>query len=378
MDSENLNRASLIINKQFKTFDDLEELNRILKELKPLQIAMQNLSLTNRMTLLRNFTLKKLPENEKLFSKGDPSTCIYVILHGSLTMYNHSSKDMTDMIAVNIQTKGSIIGERGILKNFPRSLTAIAAQDTYVLVLDAQVFKLLLGKEVEDNIQTKRKIIDQYIIGLSQYPSSQKERLAYLVEFENYNRGNVLVKQGCFTDKMMILIEGTCKLFQQQGHYQKIIAQLEKGSIIADESALFDKPCSYTATVASDTLRVARIRNIDIKSIYPSAVVQMLKNSFNARNITRHKLADFSHPCLTIKHAVSKSERDFSLASTRARETISQIRMRNPKTRHSIANEEFLRCAFKGKLQELRDSPVQRPLTRQKSVSSSINFYMYI
>ncbi|CAG9309906.1 unnamed protein product [Blepharisma stoltei] len=361
MDSAaNIKRSIRIIKKKSKTYEDIEELNALLSDLKPLQSVMDTLTMTNRILLLSSFTVVELKENELLFSKGDPSDCIYVILSGSLQLYNHSQKGKTDMIPGNILGKGTILGERGILKNLTRSLTAIAVEHMHLLRLEAQIFKSLLGKEMNANMETKRKIVDQYIPGLLQMPAQQKERLAYLLDIEYYNRGTVITKQGVFNEKILIVLEGECKIFFQQGQYKRFLSTLEKGSWIGEETALFDKPSAFSVVVTSDTLKAARIKNSDIKQVYPQAAVQMLRSSYHARELARNKLANFSHPCLTPKASVPSSPRSFPLATPKAKQKMNSLIQNSPHFRSTTLAQELLKCNLKGDIESQNESKAFR------------------
>ncbi|CAG9335628.1 unnamed protein product [Blepharisma stoltei] len=371
MDSEaDIIRIISIIKKKLKTYEELQELDRLLSELKPLESAVDGLTMANRMLLLNSFTAEELGENEVLFSKGDPSDCIYVILSGSLQLYNHTLKDKGDMIPGNILGKGTILGERGILKDLPRSLTAVAIEHMYVLRLEAQIFKSLLGKEVNANMETKRKIVDQYIPGLAQIPAQQRERLAYLLDIEYYSRGVIIAKQGSFNEKILIILEGECKIFFQQGQYKRFLSTLEKGSWIGEESALFDKPSAFSVVVTSETLKVARIKNSDIKQVYPSATVQLLRSSYNAREIARNKLATFSHPCLTPRPSLPSSPRNFPLATPQAKEKMNTIINRMPHIRSSTLTKELMKCNLKGDIEsqaETRAFRIRKSFARCRS-----------
>lgn len=369
MDSEtNIFRVSQILKKKSKTFEELQELYQLLSDLKSLLEVMSSLTLTARLQLLSSFTVIELQPNQKLFEKGDPSDCIYVILSGSLQLYNHSSKDKGDKIPGNILGAGTMLGERGILKNLPRSLTGIAVEPMYILRLGAQIFKNLIGKEVNANMETKRKIVDQYIPGLTQYPTVQKERLAYLLEIEYLTRGTILAKQGNYTDKIYIILDGECRVNFQNGIYNKILSTLEKGSFVGEESALFDKPSAYSVIVSSGGLKAAKIRNSDIKSLYPSSTIQLLRNSYNAREISRSKLANFTHPCYTPRPNMPGTPRDFPSATPFAKEKMNTILQRIPHVRSSTLATELHKFNFKSELES--ETPlfrVRKRVTRCKT-----------
>lgn len=346
-----IERIVKILQKKTRSPEELIEVNEYLLNLKPLQLIMNNLSQSNKMQLLTSFNIKYFKEGERLFSKGDPSDCMFVIMTGSLQLYNHSTQDNTELIPENILGKGRILGERGILKNLPRSLTAVAREQTYMLVLDAFTFRNLLGKEVYSNIQIKRKIVDQYLPGLAHYSLTLKERLAYMLEIDIYPKGTVLAKQGSFSEKLMIILEGDCQIYAVQGLHRKTLSTLGKGSFIGEEGPLFDKPSLYSVVVISDSLKVAKMKNADVKQLFPTTTVQMLKDAYLVRDQARSKLLNFSQRSTTLNKFYT-TQKNFPLASARAQEKFNGQLQRKSHRRFASIDQEI---NYKGILEKLRD-----------------------
>ncbi|CAG9327087.1 unnamed protein product [Blepharisma stoltei] len=348
-----------LINKSSKTSEEIDKIDGFLYNLKPFQRLIEHLAINIRQQVIGCLQVKECKEGERLFTKGDPSDCLYIVMRGSLQMYNHSSKEKNDMIPENVLGKGKILGERGILRNGPRSLTAVAKEHSYVLTLDEKYFKLYLSNEMYNTLETKKKIIDKFIPGLSKYPGTQKERLAYTLEIEDYDRGTILAKQGALTEKMLVILEGECVMTFKEGNIKRMVARLEKGSIVGEETALFDRPSSFTVTVTSNTLMAGKIKNTDLQTIYPNKVVQMMRNYYSERNLTRKKLADFTHPCLGTTDLIL-SPKNFPLASPKAKEHMTMIMKRVPSFAKENLSEKLMNFSYKGKLEKLRDTANKR------------------
>lgn len=348
-----------LINKEIKTIDEIERIDHFLHNLKPLQRLIESLPINFRQQVISCFRCKEYFEGQRLFTKGDRSDCLYVVMTGSLQLCNHLTKDKSDLIPENILLKGKILGERGILRNGPRSLTAIAREHSYILCLDAKYFKLYLSNEMYATLESKKKIIDKFIPGLSKYPGTQKERLAYTLEIEDYDRGTILAQQGTYSEKMLVILDGECLMTHKDGNVKRIVARLEKGSIIGEETSLFERPSSFTVTVTSNSLMAGKIKNTDLKSLYPSKVVQIMRNCYSERNLTRCKLATFSHPCLKSYEPIL-SPRNFPLASPKAKEQMTIIMQRNPSHQKENLSEHLFNFSYKGKLEKLRDTTNKR------------------
>ncbi|CAG9314340.1 unnamed protein product [Blepharisma stoltei] len=356
---ENLEVMVNLINKPDKSLEEIEKIDLFLHHLKPFQRLIEHLPPNIRQQVIGCLQAKEYHEGERLFTKGDPSNCLYVVMRGTLQMYNHATKEKIDMIPENVLGKGKVLGERGILRNGPRSLTAVARERSYVLILDAKYFKLYLSNEMYITLETKKKIVDKFIPGLSQYPGTQKERLAYMLEIEDFDRGAILAKQGVSTDKMLVILEGECIMTYKEGLIKRIVARLEKGAIIGEETALFDRPSSFTVTVTSNSLMAGKIKNADLQTLYPNKVISMMRNYYSERNLTRKKLVDFTHPCLTSYEPVL-SPRNFPLASPKAKEHMTIIMQRNPSFYKESLSEKLINFSYKGRLEKLRDTANKR------------------
>ena len=118
-----ISEISALFTKEFKTYEELKDLDSILLSLVETDSGFNKLSQQKRFKIINKLTLKIFYDQEIVFSKGDKSDCLYIILSGSLGMFNKSPNGF--LMLEKKMTKG-VVGERGILKNNNRSLSAVS------------------------------------------------------------------------------------------------------------------------------------------------------------------------------------------------------------------------------------------------------------
>ena len=297
-----IQRAILIFKKDFKNFEELKELDGYLSQLVEDDSAFHRLSNAHRYQVISKLELLQYNDNQIIFNKGDSSDCLYIILSGSLQMFTYSPNGFK--VLEKIIYKGAI-GERGILKNKHRSLCAHAIGITYLLRLDAMTFKKYLLGEFAANNLAKRAIVEKYIPCITQFSDTQKEKLSYAIRFQAFPKGRLLLKIGQVSEFMMIILEGECAMLSDQGLNKKVVSILDNGAIIGEDSAFFERGSFYNIVVTSDKVKVAILKNSDMRILFPSSVVNLMRNLIIQRNSTRNKLATFANPCRLKKTSFS-------------------------------------------------------------------------
>ena len=89
----------------------------------------------------------KLTAGETLFHTGDPGEALFVVRSGSIELYIKDTAGQK--IVLTIAEEGSLFGELSLLDSGPRTATAIALNDSELLVLDRDDLLLLFQKRPE-------------------------------------------------------------------------------------------------------------------------------------------------------------------------------------------------------------------------------------
>lgn len=96
--------------------------------------------------LLENLYEKKYQKNEFLFKKGDLGKALFIVYKGKIGLYKS-----TELNKLIVEVKeGEFFGEMALLEEMPRTMTAVALEDTDVFML----YRITL----ENMIKTKPKI----------------------------------------------------------------------------------------------------------------------------------------------------------------------------------------------------------------------------
>ncbi len=109
----------------------IEEFFRNLSFLKALSPSRVN-------QLAQDFTMHKVRKSEVIFYQSDPSTDLYIIIHGAVkaSLLNEEGQEL---VLANFR-KGDFFGEMSLLDGRPRSATVIAAEDSVLAVLKREKF----------------------------------------------------------------------------------------------------------------------------------------------------------------------------------------------------------------------------------------------
>ncbi len=89
----------------------------------------------------------KLNAGETLFHTGEPGEALFVVRSGSIELYIKDTAGQK--IVLTIAEEGSLFGELSLLDSGPRTATAIALNDSELLVLDRDDLLLLFQKRPE-------------------------------------------------------------------------------------------------------------------------------------------------------------------------------------------------------------------------------------
>ena len=89
----------------------------------------------------------KLPAGQVLFQTGDPGDALYIVQEGEIELFIKDTAGQKIVLAT--PAAGDMFGELAMLDYGPRTATAVALQDSDVLVLDREDLLLLFQKNPE-------------------------------------------------------------------------------------------------------------------------------------------------------------------------------------------------------------------------------------
>ncbi|CAG9332486.1 unnamed protein product [Blepharisma stoltei] len=372
MDLE-LPRAIEILQNKDRTYDDLEWLSRYLYCLEDYRSYAVHLNQVSLLQLCRQMSLEVYEKKETIFQKGDPPNKFFLILTGEVDVFAQHGKDLK---LIGKATVGKQLGERGLVRNLPRSLTACASKHTNMIMIPQEDFNRILGVYVFAKLEKARHFVEQFIPHVGKYSHSFKERVAYSLHFDDCKRGDLIISKGDLSEQLYFIFDGEAAITIESGvKYRKNVVKLGVGTCFNEECIFFGQPSSFTIRVSSEYAVIASFKKQDVFSLFPEETIEDLKKNFKLKLQGRNMLIR-----LASQQEINKvSEQDtnqFKLASKQARDKLLLYIKRNkPSTPRRIVETSRRRYgSFKTKLEFMRDCSPNRvreesPMRAQESPS---------
>ena len=99
-------------------------------------------------------------------------------------MYN--SRHVREDKFIRHMKTGESLGERGIIKRFPRSLTVVAEVDTVLISVTAKDFKKVMLFKSKELLDAKIIYIKKYIPKTKMLARTHLEKIAYSMHYLKY------------------------------------------------------------------------------------------------------------------------------------------------------------------------------------------------
>lgn len=361
-----IEKAVEILASSSRTIEDLDYLSIYLRFLEDFRRYIDPQSLATKREVCKNLKLELRSKGEKLFDKGDPSDCFYIILSGSLDAYN-VEKDGSLVFVGNIPT-GKQVGERGVVRGRPRSLTIIAHQNTRLLKLSAHAFRSIFGMNAYQQLEERVNFITTYFPNVSRLTQVQKERIAYTMTLDSYKRGQVVLNEGACTDFLYFVNEGEMRIKYKQGKdLTNTLVKIGRGNCFGEEGALFNKKSSYEVSVSGEHASVFMMRKADVYSILPEETIKLWKENFKLKDRGRKLLGSKVVEVLRPEHSKEESlgANYLPQASKYAKKRIYAVTNRNSFYSGTSTNSQSSKPFFintKQILENLRDCNPRRLL----------------
>jgi EAL domain-containing protein (putative c-di-GMP-specific phosphodiesterase class I) len=100
-----------------------------------------------------------VPAGELIFSQDDPADCAYLIEEGWVEIYAEHGGHRQSLSLIG---PGEIFGEMGVIDGFPRSATAVAADECKLLRITVEQFQALLGRSESFHAELLAKLVSRF------------------------------------------------------------------------------------------------------------------------------------------------------------------------------------------------------------------------
>lgn len=358
MDTET-NRALQILQTKERTYEDLEWLSRYLYCLEDYRSYAIHLNQIQLLQLCRQMHLEVFEKREVIFLKGDPPSKFYIVISGEVDVYAQTGKDLK---LVGKALPGKQLGERGLVRNSPRSLSAYASKLTYMLIITQTEFNKILGVYVFAKLEKARNFVEQFIPQMAKYSHSYRERVAYALHLNEYKRGDLIINKGDISDCLFFIFDGEAAITLESGaKFRKNVVKLGIGTCFAEECIFFGQPNTFTIRVSSEYAIIASVKRQDVISIFPEESIEDLKKNFKLKLQGRNVLIKLAN-AQEMNKIGEQDTSVFKSASKIARDKLVQYIKRNrPSTPRRIVERSRQKYGlFKNQLEYMRDCSPRR------------------
>ncbi|OMJ82872.1 hypothetical protein SteCoe_16340 [Stentor coeruleus] len=315
-----------------------------------------------RIKIIDSFSLLEFSAGQVIFRKGDPSSCYYFVLEGVIEAFNEQ-RDGT-IKPVGKITYGKALGEIGILRNQPRSLTCIAKTKGWYLTLRNEEFISLLASHMFKTLDQKIQFIETYFPNVKKLTTVQKQRIAYAMGNFSCSRGQRISTQKEFIQYLCFINEGELivNLISEKS-LKSMTLKLAPGNIIGEECVFFNTSLRYNISVSSEHAHIYTLQKKDLLVLLPPETLELWKSNFKAKVKSRGQFIEGLGQNRQVNDMRNMSFSHFTLASSYAKKRLDLIKKRNE---ISISTDSEEKSAIIGKtLKEFSPAAV---MSRGKTV----------
>lgn len=309
-----------LLQKPKKSADDINRIAEALTKIDELAPYMSSLSTLSLEELASSLKITEFHDLDTIFLKGSFSDKLYIIAKGHVLLYD-SAENGTPFLVTCLNT-GKVLGERGLIRHLPRSLTAISKKHTFLLTMDIATFRHIMRNQLHSNIEEKIVFLETKFpksFGLKSY---QKEKIAYCIDIKQYKRDDIIIEEGRKIEYLIMIHTGECLLIKNNAFKQIKISCLGSGCMIADECVFIDEPSHYTYKVISETAKLYFVKKQHFFLQCSNEVIKKLSQICQARVLKRDEMAEAANRISFIPSSLSSSTK-FPLANPRLRKKLS-------------------------------------------------------
>lgn len=219
----------------------------------PLFAAMSRESLEG---LAKSFRVEYYPRGRAVVWQGDPGEAFYVIHEGRARVIVENRAGARSVVAE--LGEGDSFGEIALLERHPRTASVRAKTPLVCLALSKDNFERFVAAYVDDRERVTSQIqTTAYLRNLPLFAETPGETLSRVVrdiEQRQFQRGEVLMREGDPGESFMVLRSGAAKVWKDYGRPEQAreIATVGDGDFLG-EIALMDNS-TRTATVVAESV----------------------------------------------------------------------------------------------------------------------------
>ena len=247
-----------ILEKQALSIEDINKLVNFINSIEGLSPYLSSASFLSLDEIAEHLILNIYRNRQIIFHKGEHSDKLFIIVKGHVVLYDADNNQQ--FVLVNTLHTGSILGERGLIRNLPRSLTAVAKKTTILISLDVLRFRSIIESQLTTNIEEKIDFIDKKFPKASGLKSYDKEKLAFCINIKQYKKDDIIIEENKISDYLMFIFSGECILIKTIGFSRIKVSCIGSGCLIAEECIFLNKPSQFTYKASSKNVKLYFIK----------------------------------------------------------------------------------------------------------------------
>eukprot|EP00359_Climacostomum_virens_P009115 CAMPEP_0204914648 /NCGR_PEP_ID=MMETSP1397-20131031/12549_1 /ASSEMBLY_ACC=CAM_ASM_000891 /TAXON_ID=49980 /ORGANISM="Climacostomum Climacostomum virens, Strain Stock W-24" /LENGTH=413 /DNA_ID=CAMNT_0052086333 /DNA_START=211 /DNA_END=1452 /DNA_ORIENTATION=+ len=340
MSTDHLSLLPRIIPILSKNERSPEEIELLLSYLYSLPDLNNYLTTIPRETLLRMCAKIKVEifmPGTVIFNKGDYSDKFFLIVYGKIEIYN-ASRDGE----VNFKThlgSGRRLGEQGVITSQPRSLSAVAAERTMMIVMTSSQFRNYLQAGFCAELEVQLSLIERFLPSIENYSHLQKIMIAYCLKSYTFKRGAVMLKKGKLSDEFYIIVNGEASIMSDLPDGSKSILKLTAGALYGEEGVFLNERAKYSVVCASERVVVFYMRKFDALKVLPDEIINNITIHYKAKDRNRKALTvkAKSQKNLFLDHEAKDPRTSFVWATPFARKKLEKLQFKKTSSSNNLS-----------------------------------------
>lgn len=196
--------------------------------------------------LFRDAEIVDFPAGVPVFSQGDSSDCLYVVLEGAVVPISEEQNGMRGGIRFGVIESGDFFGEIGLLTDQPRNATIRTLVETRLLEIDRKTVWKLLSTHQEALtllLRTSRlRLVDRLVRThplFNLFGRAKRSLLAKQFKLLETRDGAIVIQQGLMDQGLYVVLAGQLDIVESGVDGEKTVATAGHGDVLGEFSELF-------------------------------------------------------------------------------------------------------------------------------------------
>lgn len=248
-------------------------------------IPFQTLSTTHLNDLIKGAKLQNVARGTILFKATDHTKQSFYVTNGSIDLRDAEGKKLSTVIA------NSSASQRALHAQYGQPVTAVAAIDSTVLILEKNLIDLVLAwdqageyvvaelaagnkNKPKDNSDWMSSLLESTLF--TQIPAANIQQLFAKFEPVHAKAGQIIIKQGDPGDYFYVMSEGEANIIRNAGTTDETLLAKIKGVSFFGEEALISDAARNASVVMTTDGSLKRLKKEDFNTLLHKPLLNYL------------------------------------------------------------------------------------------------------